>query len=94
MYFSGFQPLPSPSSGDDHDISPPSVHEFQPPLMPPILPLVDAEGSGNDGPISGVSDPPSPVVMEECHDGVSRSCSSNIGKWGGRPWKWEGQRTQ
>lgn len=61
--------MPSPSSGDDHDISPPSVHEFQPPLLPPILPPVDAEGSGNDGPIFGESDPPSPVVMEEWHDG-------------------------
>ena len=61
--------MPSPSSGDDHDASLPSVHEFQPPLLPPALPPVDAEDSGNRGSISGESDPPSPVVMEEWHDG-------------------------
>lgn len=44
--FSGFQPLPSPSSGYHQDASTPSVHEFQPPLMPPALPPVAADGSG------------------------------------------------
>ncbi|XP_061347021.1 uncharacterized protein LOC133292614 [Gastrolobium bilobum] len=59
-----FQPLPAPSSGGDHHAPTPSVHEFQPPLSPPVA----ADGGVGGGSLSGESAPPSPAVMGEWHD--------------------------
>ncbi|RDX72465.1 Serotransferrin, partial [Mucuna pruriens] len=51
-----FEPLPAPTSGGDHD--------FQPPLSPPALPPLPADGGG-DGSLSGESAPPSPAAISE-----------------------------
>ncbi|TKY51576.1 Serotransferrin protein [Spatholobus suberectus] len=56
----GFQPLPAPSSGGDHD--------FEPPLSPPALPPVHAD-RGGDGSLFGESAPPSPAAFGQWHDG-------------------------
>ena len=63
FHFSGFQPLPEPSTGDDDDAATPSsVHGVQPPLSPPAPSPVVADSGG------GESAPPSPAVMGEWHE--------------------------
>ncbi|XP_027364672.1 serotransferrin-like [Abrus precatorius] len=59
-FIQGFQPLPAPSSSDDHD--------FRSPLSPPTLPPVAADG-GADGSPSGEPVPPSQVVIGKWHQG-------------------------
>ncbi|KAK7279666.1 hypothetical protein RJT34_24722 [Clitoria ternatea] len=53
-FIQGFQPLPAPSSGGNHDFRPPSL----PPALPPMV------GDGGEG----GSSPPSPAVFGEWHE--------------------------